>query len=193
MIDRTQTILYLFEVQRLFVALLLPEPQLSQLALLQAGLPGARWVPPEKFHMTVRFIGEVEDYLVEDIAQALGELEVKDFQVQLEGVGVFDPGNRPRSLWAAVKDHAPLSALHEKCNQALRRLDVMEERRKYLPHVSLARFVDVHHDRLIQYLQGNGDFSAPPFWAGEFYLLRSHLTRHGAVYEIVEEYPLLPN
>lgn len=142
--------------------------------------------------MTVRFIGEVEDDLVDDIADALGGIEVNDFEVQLSGVGVFDPGNRPRSLWAAVKNPAPLAALHEKCNQALRPLDVMEERRKYLPHVSLARFVDVPQDRLVQYLQGNGDFSTPPFWAEEFYLIRSHLTRHGAVYEVIEEYPLIP-
>lgn len=183
--------MYLSEVQRLFIALLIPELQSSQLALLQAGLPGARWVPPEKFHMTLRFIGEVEDHLVEDIAEALEELQVPDFEVQLNGVGVFDPGNRPRSLWAAVKDPTPMSALHEKCNQALRKLNVMEERRKYLPHVSLARFLDVQQDRLIQYLQGNGDFNLPPFWAESFYLIRSHLTRHGAVYEIIEEYPLL--
>ncbi len=141
--------------------------------------------------MTVRFIGEVEDYRVEEIAHALGQLEINDFKIQLSGVGVFDPGNRPRSLWAAVKDPTAMSALHEKCNQALRKLDVMEERRKYLPHVSLARFLDVPQDRLIQYLQGNSDFSLPPFWAESFYLIRSHLTRHGAVYELIEEYPLL--
>lgn len=141
--------------------------------------------------MTVRFIGEVEDHLVDGVADALDDLEVSDFEVELNGVGVFDPGNRPRSLWAAVKNPVPLAALHEKCNQALRSLNVMEERRKYLPHVSLARFVDVPQDRLVQYLQGNGDFRAPPFWAEQFYLIRSHLTRHGAVYEIIEEYPLL--
>lgn len=129
---------------------------------------------------------------MDDIADALGDIQFEDFEVQLSGVGVFDPGNRPRSLWAAVKNPAQLAALHEKCNQALRPLDVMEERRKYLPHVSLARFVDVPQDRLVQYLQGNGDFHAPPFWAEQFYLIRSHLTRHGAVYEVIEEYPLIP-
>lgn len=141
--------------------------------------------------MTVRFIGEVEDHLVEDIADALEDIEASDFEVELNGVGIFDPGNRPRSLWAAVKDPVPIAALHEKCNQALRPLQVMEERRKYLPHVSLARFLDVPQDRLVQYLQGNGNFKLPPFQAESFYLIRSHLTRHGAVYEVIEEYPLL--
>jgi 2'-5' RNA ligase len=179
-------------MQRLFIALLLPEPQRSQLALLQSGLPGARWVSPEKFHLTLRFIGEVAEHDIDDIIHALSRLDMPDFQIHLNGIGVFDPGNRPRSLWAAVKDPAPLQALHEKCNQALRSLQVMEERRKYLPHVSLARFVDVQQDRLLHYLEGYGDFSTPPFWAEKFCLIQSHLTRHGAAYDIIEEFPLNP-
>lgn len=179
-------------MQRLFIALMIPEPQRSQLALLQAGLEGARWTPPDKFHLTLRFIGEVDEPTAQDIGNILAGLDVKNFQVHLNGIGVFDPGNRPRSIWAGVKDPAPLQALHEKCNQALRRVNIMEERRKYLPHVSLARLVDPHPDRLIQFLQGNGNFDVPPFWADQFYLIRSHLTRHGAAYEILEEFELLP-
>lgn len=177
-------------MQRLFMALMVPEPQRSQLALLQGGLEGARWVPPEKLHLTIRFIGEVDEPTAQDIATVLDGLDVKNFQIHLSGIGVFDPGNRPRSLWAGVKDAAPLAALHEKCNQALRRCGVHEERRKYLPHVSLARLVDPHQERLVQYLQGNSGFNAPPFMADAFCLIRSHLTRHGAAYEILERYGL---
>jgi len=179
-------------VQRIFIALMVPEPQRSQLALLQAGLEGAHWARPEKLHLTIRFIGEVDEPTVQDVGVILGGLEIKNFQIQLQGIGVFDPGNRPRSLWAAVKDHAPLQALHEKCNQALRRLGVMEERRKYLPHVSLARLVNVHSVDLIHYLESCGDFSMPPFEVNSFCLIRSHLTRHGAAYEVLDEIQLLP-
>jgi 2'-5' RNA ligase len=176
---------------RLFIALIIPEPQRSQLALLQGGLPGARWVPADKFHLTLRFIGEVSEPTTHEVIHALQRLQVVDFPIQLQGIGVFDPGNRPRSLWAAVREPQPLQALHEKINQALRNALVMEERRKYLPHVSLARLVDPPSDRLIQYLQGNGDFIMPPFMAEKFCLIQSHLTRHGAAYEILEEFPLL--
>jgi len=177
-------------VQRLFIALIIPEPQRSQLALLQSGLEGAHWVRPDKFHLTLRFIGAVDEPTAQDIAVALGDLNVRDFQIHLQGIGVFDPGNRPRSLWAAVKDPAPLQALHEKYNQALRRLQVMEERRKYMPHVSLARLVEVSAPRLVQYLESYGDFTSPPFQAKEFCLIQSYLTRHGAAYEILESYAL---
>ena len=179
-------------MQRLFIALMIPEPQRSQLALLQGGVEGAHWVNPDKLHLTIRFIGEVTEPTAQDIMAVLDGLQVRDFQVQLRGIGVFDPGNRPRSLWAAVADPAPLSALHEKCNQALRRLQVMEERRKYIPHVSLARLAHVHSERLVQYLEAHGDFIMPPFRAEKFSLIRSHLTKHGAAYEVLENFQLLP-
>ncbi len=171
---------------------MIPEPQRSQLALIQAGLEGAHWVRPEKFHLTLRFIGEVDEPTARDIESVLGGLEIKNFQVHLQGIGVFDPGNRPRSLWAAVKDHAPLQALHEKCNQALRRLGVMEERRKYMPHVSLARLVNTHSHDLLHYLESYGAFTTPPFEVDHFCLIRSHLTRHGAAYEVLEEFEFFP-
>jgi 2'-5' RNA ligase len=178
-------------MQRLFIALMIPEPQRSQLAWLQAGLEGAHWVQPEKLHLTVRFIGEVPENTVEDIQGLLAGLQVRDFDIHLRGIGVFEPGNRPRSLWAAVADPAPLIALHEKCNQALRRVGVPEERRKYLPHVSLARLVHAHTERLVQYMEAHGGFDAPPFRAEKFSLIRSHLTHHGAAYEILDEFYFL--
>lgn len=170
---------------------MIPEPQRSLLASLQCGLEGAHWVRPEKLHLTLRFIGEVTETTAQDIDATLGGLRAGDFEVQLRGVGVFDPGNRPRSLWAAVHEPAPLQAMHEKINQALRRTGVMEERRKYIPHVSLARLSHVHSDRLVQYMENYGGFVCPPFRAEKICLILSHLTKHGAAYEILNEFELV--
>ena len=178
-------------MHRLFVALMIPELQRQQMALLQGGLTGARWVEPEKFHLTLRFIGSVRPDDVRDITESLSRISAEAFDLHLNGIGVFDPGNRPRSLWAAVQDPDPLIALHEQCNQALRRLDVMEERRKFLPHVSLARLGDTPRGELVRYLEMHGGFACPSFVVDHFCLIRSHLGKSGAVYEIVEEFPLL--
>jgi 2'-5' RNA ligase len=167
---------------------MIPEPQRSQLAMLQGGFEGAHWTRAEKLHLTVRFIGEVLEPTARDIEIALDNLRIKDFQIQLRGIGVFEPGNRPRSLWAAVADPVPLQALHEKCNQALRPLGIHEERRKYIPHVSLARLVHAHPERLVQYMEAYGGFISPPFMAKKFSLIRSHLTHHGAAYETLGEF-----
>ncbi len=159
--------------------------------MLQGGLEGAHWARPEKLHLTVRFIGEVQETAAQDIAAVLAGLQVRDFNIQLRGIGVFEPGNRPRSLWAAVAEPQPLIALHEKCNQALRRAGVTEERRKYMPHVSLARLVHAHPERLVQYMEAYGDFISPPFRAEKFSLIRSHLTKHGAAYEVLEDFDFI--
>lgn len=169
---------------------MVPEPQRSQLALLQDGLQGARWVQPEKLHITVRFVGEVGEATAHEIAVQLRAFNVHDFRIYLRGVGVFDPGNRPRSIWAAVRDPQPLRALHDKCNEILDPLGVMEERRKYLPHVSIARLAEVNNTQLMRYVEAHRDFATPPFWAEKFSLIRSHLTRNGAAYEILEDFPL---
>ena len=171
---------------------MIPEPQRSRLAMLQSGLEGARWVRPEKLHLTVRFIGEVDEPTARDVEDTLGRLMVPGFDIYLSGIGVFDPGNRPRSLWEGVKDATPLAALHEKCNQALRSLNVMEERRKYMPHVSLARLVNVDPTNLGYFLEGNSLFDAPPFRPQGFSLIRSYLTKHGAAYEILNEFEFTP-
>ena len=84
---------------RLFVALDLPWSLRQRLASLAAsGIPGAKWVPPENYHMTLRFIGEAQRHLAEEIDHALAALRARDFALTLAGVGTFDKGGRPTSI-----------------------------------------------------------------------------------------------
>ena len=175
---------------RLFVALPLPAPVLKDLARLCSGLPGARWVAPENMHVTVRFIGEVDGAGADDVHMALGGVRGGAFPLSLTGLGSFQSGRRLRLLWAGVDDQPVLVRLRDDVEKALVRSGLEPERRKFKPHVSLARFTKQPGNKLGPYLDAHGAFSAGPFPVTAFVLMRSFLNRAGAHYEVMADYPL---
>src|SRR5690349_8315737 len=114
-------------MKRLFVALELPEAVRRHLALLQAGVPGARWIEPANLHLTLRFIGEVEDGLLHEIDEALLGIRAPSFDLTLEGVGQFGTGTRARTLWAGVSRVDALGHLQQKIESALVRAGLPAE------------------------------------------------------------------
>ena len=175
---------------RLFVALLLPVPVLKDLARLCSGLPGARWVRPENMHVTLRFIGEVDGAGADDAHLALKGVRGRAFPLALGGLGSFQSGRKIRMLWAGVEDQPALVSLRDDVEKALVRSGLEPERRKFTPHVSLARFNKKPGNKLAPYLEANGAFSAGPFPVTAFVLMRSYLGRSGAHYEVMADYPL---
>jgi 2'-5' RNA ligase len=176
---------------RLFVALDLPQPLRRCLALLTGGLPGARWVPPENHHLTLRFIGETPAWQAEEIDHALGALRAPGFALTLAGVGLFAKGGRGTALWAGVERTQALDHLHSKVENALQRIGLEPERRRFSPHVTLARVDAVPEPRLAAYLQAHGLFRAEPISVGHFTLFSSRLGKERAVYEAEAEYDLM--
>ncbi|MDA1133118.1 MAG: RNA 2',3'-cyclic phosphodiesterase, partial [Proteobacteria bacterium] len=124
---------------RLFVALGLPAGVRERLALVRAPLPGARWVPPENMHVTLRFIGEVEPPLATEIDTLLSRITAPSFDISLAGLGTFGSRGRVRALWAGVEQTVPLAHLQAKIETACRRAGLPPEGRKFHPHVTLAR------------------------------------------------------
>ena len=125
---------------RLFVGLELPWELRQRMAMLAgAGIPGARWVPPENYHVTLRFIGETPRYLAEEIDHALAALKAPSFALTLAGIGTFAKGGRSQSLWLGVERSEPLERLQSKIETALQRCGLEPERRRFQPHVTLAR------------------------------------------------------
>src|SRR5580704_3182418 len=84
---------------RLFTALEIPADVGQSLALLRGGLPGARWIDPENYHLTLRFIGDVDDVLAREVAYLLGGIRRPAFRVQLDGLDSFG-GHKPRAVVA---------------------------------------------------------------------------------------------
>ncbi|MDF7775228.1 RNA 2',3'-cyclic phosphodiesterase [Sphingomonas sp. AOB5] len=176
-------------MHRLFVGLRPPAAIRARLLDLMGGIPGARWQDDGQLHITLRYIGEVERPVAEDIAIALGQVHWPAMQVAIDGVGEFDSRGRPNAVWAGLRPHDALASLHRKVDQALVRLGLEPERRAYLPHITLARMSGPSGiaDR---FLADHAGLSSEPFGFTHFILFESRLGSEGASYETVERYPL---
>jgi 2'-5' RNA ligase len=175
---------------RLFVALALPAAIKTQLAMLAGGIPGARWLPPENYHLTLRFIGEVEHWRADEIDQALANIRARPFELSLRGVGTFEKGGRFSALWVGVEKTDQLSFLQAKVEAALQRIDLEPERKRFAPHVSLARIEKAAPEKVIGYVQAHNLFRAPPVEVEHFTLFSSRLGKEAAVYVPEVEYEL---
>lgn len=176
---------------RLFVALALPAMVKAQLALLAGGgIPGARWVPPENYHLTLRFIGEVESWRAEEVDAALANIRAPGFELSLRGLGTFEKGGRISALWVGAEKNEGLAFLQAKVETALQRAGFEPERRRFAPHVTLARTERAAPEKLIAYVQAHNLFRAPPVPVEHFTLYSSHLGKEQALYVPEVEYEL---
>jgi 2'-5' RNA ligase len=176
---------------RLFVGIGFPPELKLRLSLLSCGIPGARWVDPGNFHLTLRFIGETGEAIAADIDDALTRLRGRRFTLQLAGTGVFGGEDKPHSLWVGVERSAELVTLRDKIEQALVRVGLPPETRKFSPHVTLARLYKPAFDKLSGFLAAHAQFRADPILVDGFSLIASFQTKAGSVYEDQADYPLL--
>ncbi len=177
-------------MNRLFVAIDLPETLKADLSLLGSGVPGARWVSDDQLHLTLCFIGEVDGLLYRDIKKALFDVNTEPFLLTLKGVGTFPPRGQPTVLWVGLEKSEPLLRLQRKVQSMLQQVGIEPEGRKYSPHITLARLTDTPISRLADFLTGNALYQAEPFEVTEFQLYSSVLSSHGPTYYIEETYPL---
>ena len=181
---------------RLFVGLELPWEARRRLAMLGGGgvhgrgIAGARWVPMENFHLTLRFIGDVPAYRAEEVDEALVALRAKRFALELAGVGTFAKGERDTTLWVGVTRNPALDHLAGKVETALQRAGVPAERRRFAPHVTLARLDNAAPDKLAGFVQAHNLFRAGPIEVDYFTLFSSQLGKEAAVYSPEVEYDL---
>ena len=176
---------------RLFVALDLPWRLRDRLSALSGtAVPGARWVPAENMHLTLRFIGAVPAHRAEDIDHALAALRARSFAVTLAGVGTFAKGGRSTSLWVGVERNPQLDHLQNKIETELQRCGLEPERRRFQPHVTLARLDNVVESKLVAFVQAHNLFRAEPVPVEHFTLFSSQLGKEHSVYTAEMEYAL---
>jgi 2'-5' RNA ligase len=174
---------------RLFTGLELPPEIVDRLALLRGKLPGARWIDPERYHMTLRFVGDVDDVTARSFASALSEIYFDPFMLKLSGLGSFG-GNKPRALWAGIEPCEPLIRLQKAHERAARRAGLPSEPRNFTPHVTLARLNNTRPQMLADYLSYYGGVMLEPFEVDEFVLFSSRANQGGGPYLVEETYPL---
>lgn len=175
---------------RLFTALEIPRDAALSLTLLRGGLPGARWVDPENYHLTLRFIGDVEGHVADEIANALDRVRRPSFNLALSGVGAFG-SKKPHSLYAGATTSADLNALQAEIERICQRLGLPADPRKFVPHVTIARLRGPSPIDVAEYLSARGNFATMPFRVGRFVLMSSRESVGGGPYVVEEAWPLL--
>jgi 2'-5' RNA ligase len=177
---------------RLFIALPVPDEIADQLTALQSGVPDARWMPAENFHVTLCFAGEVQGAVMRDLEEELADIAGPRFSVALAGVEQFSSGKNPKALVALVEKSDRLDWLQQKVSTVARHCGIAIDRRKFRPHVTLARFPTGaetgHH--IAQFMASHSTFHAGPWIADHFALYSSRLRPDGAVYREEAAYDL---
>ena len=175
---------------RLFIALAVEGEAAEALVALRSGVPGARWSPAQNLHLTLRFVGEVAEPVADDLDAALSGVVAPPFELALCGVGAFEEGGRPTALWAGVRDSAPLSLLHGRCEAAARRAGLKADPRVWKPHVTLAYLGGAAPDRVGAWIEANNLAAIPPFTVDRFGLYSSVRGAAGAKYRLERSYRL---
>jgi RNA 2',3'-cyclic 3'-phosphodiesterase len=172
---------------RLFTGLEIPPDVALDLQIMQGGIPGARWMEPSNYHLTIRFIGDIEQGLARELAQALDTVSFKPFRLRLKGVGVFG-GNKPHSLFAGVEENAELRRLHDVHERLCQTLGLPAEGRKFLPHVTLARLKEAEPRALQRWVEVHSLYSTPAFDVNSFVLFSSRPLKGGGPYAAEASY-----
>lgn len=175
---------------RLFVGTELPQDLRDRLHRLSGGVPGARWIEPENIHLTVRFIGNVEESAFADIEDGLAHVEAPGFDLEIAGVGHFSRGRRPVMLWAGVVPNPALVDLYRRIDGAMIKAGFPPEGRRYTPHITLARIKDGTAARVREFEAANNLLRLEPFPVAHFTLFSSHLGHRQASYRTEVSYPL---
>lgn len=177
---------------RLFIALPVPEEIADELTSLQSGVPDARWVPAENFHVTLCFAGEVHGAAMKDLEEELSDIAGPRFPIEVAGVEQFSSGKQPKALVALVAKSGRLDWLNQKVSTVARNCGIEIDRRKFRPHVTLARFSTGaetgHH--IAQFMASHSNFHAGPWIADHFALYSSRRSSGGSVYREEAAYDL---
>ncbi len=175
---------------RLFIAIDFPEEIKEMLGHLCYGLPGARWVSENQLHLTLRFIGEVDEGMFQDIRDDLACIKTDPLTLVLKGTGFFPPRKKPRIIWVGLKKNDRLIRLRNRLERKLITLGLEPESRKFSPHITLARLKNTPVSKVSQFMSSNNLFRTPPFPILEFHLYSSFLSAKGAIHQREASYPL---
>jgi len=177
---------------RLFTGLEVPPDVAFRLSLKRGGLAGSRWIDPENYHITLRFIGDVDRQTASDVADSLDRLtQSQRFDIRLTNLGTFG-GDKPRALHALVEPGEALLRLQAAQERVLQRAGLAPEGRRYVPHVTLARLRGSNAMAVAQFMAEAGRFEPIVFPVHRFVLYSSRDSVGGGPYVVEQTYPLSP-
>jgi 2'-5' RNA ligase len=174
---------------RLFTGIEVPKQIADHLSLIRGGIHGARWIDPENYHVTLRFLADIDDATASEVDSLLARVHRAPLEVKLDGLSSFG-GNKPRAIIATVAPSAPLMEMQAEQERMMQRLGLPHEGRKYTPHVTLARLRDVSNREVADFLASRLYFAPLTFTASRFVLYSSRASTGGGPYRIEQAYPL---
>ena len=174
---------------RLFTGIEIPPAVAFELSLLRGGLSGARWIDPDNYHITLRFIGDVDGPTAIDFARGLDDIRSDSIDISIEALDSFG-GDKPRAVFARVAINQDLSELHGEHERLARQVGCAPEPRKFTPHVTLARLRAASAPSVAGWLGARGLIRKITFRAKRFVLFSSRDSVGGGPYLIEADYPL---
>jgi RNA 2',3'-cyclic 3'-phosphodiesterase len=174
---------------RLFVGFELPAPIRGRLASMKGAFAGARWIDPEDYHITLSFLGDISNSLASDVHDALSDLDAPTAPVRLNGLDAFG-GDRPHSVFARVDAHPALMRLQSDIERTVRNAGAEVDKRRFQPHVTLARLRGTTPESVAYFLSAYGYFPPMEFTPSRFVLYSSRASVGGGPYHVEASYPL---
>jgi len=178
---------------RVFIAIPLPEElksELAQVATVISQFGRMKSVEPENMHMTLKFLGEVPDNRVDEVAEALQFVnETKKFEISLKGIGVFPKPEYVRVIWVGVTEgRGKVCELQKRVDETLKPLGHKKEK-KFHPHYTLARVRFVSDKKALgEYLKAREADDFGSYTVEKIILMQSTLTPSGPAYKPLKEY-----
>lgn len=174
---------------RLFTAIELPEEIAEELHRLRMPLPGARWLTPDNYHITIRFAGDIGNEVAREFAANLAGVETDGFEVRLSGLGAFG-GDDPHVIFAAVEPEPNLVELAKAHEKAARKAGIAPDTRPFRPHVTLARLKNSSADAVARFLTRYSGYRSEPFFVARSVLMSSRPGVGGGPYAIEDRFPM---
>lgn len=174
---------------RLFTGFEVPQSLGFELSLKRGGLTGARWIDPSDYHVTLRFIGDVDHAMARDIDDLLAQMNGQSIEIVLDRLMSFG-GDKPRILAARVRPSSALSEFQSEQERLMRRLGLTPDVRKFTPHVTLARLRGTTPSELARFIEMSGLFASRSFTARQFALFSSKDSVGGGPYVVEAVYQL---
>jgi 2'-5' RNA ligase len=162
----------------------------EQIADFKSGGADVRWVKPEDIHLTLKFLGDIEENLVPSIAEHLerSAAAFAPFNLSLAGTGVFPASGRPRILWAGIEGAETLQSLQQAVEKEMESLGFPREKRPFRPHITLGRIRSASRlPQLLEKLNRQRDRRFGDLAVGGIALFQSTLRPTGAVYHRLKE------
>jgi len=177
-------------MSRLFIAVDLPSSVRGELIDVLSSFEGfkLKLVSPELIHITLKFLGEVSDDMVSDIASSLDGIECMPFNANIKGVGVFPNLRSPRVVWLGAEGN--FKQLHEDVEASLSSFDLDKDKRKFTAHATLGRIKFMPKDQIegfLAVLDKLKEVDLGEIRVDKVFLKKSTLTPYGPVYETMHE------